>query len=130
MNRRPAPAVVIGACVAVLVFVAGWVGSTMAKDTHPVPVPTVTLTVTETPRPTPNPSVSPTPAPVVRYLPPPKPKPAKDEGDGDDDSDGDSDEGTNIKHESEKFNKDADGYKPKKGCDSECQFEIADYGDD
>lgn len=130
MNRRASSAVAIGATVAFLVFLAGWVAATVAQDAQRPLVRTVTVTVTPEPTVEPSPSVRPTPAPVVRYIPPPKPKPAKDEGDGDDDSDGDSDEGTNIKHESEKFNKDADGYKPKKGCDSECQFEIADYGDD
>lgn len=127
MNRRPAPVVVIGACVCVLVFVSGWVGSTMQEDAQREPVPVVTVTVTAEPSPSPAPSVSPVPAPVVRYLPPPKPKPAKDDDSDDDD---DSDEGTNIGNEADKFNKDADGYKPKKDCDSMCQFQIADYGDD
>lgn len=124
---RTSGVLVIGACVVVLVFVAGWVAATVVKDTERPVVETVTVTATPEPTVEPSPSVKPTPAPVVRqWKPAPKPAAKKDD-DSDHDEDDDSD---SVKDEARKFNHDPDDYKPDDDCDSDCQFEIADYGDD
>lgn len=111
--------------VAGLIFVGGWVAGSVAEQNKPVPVQTVTVTVTPDPPAEPSPTATVAPV-VVRPIQRPAPKPSKHH---DDDSD-DHDSGDHIKREAEKFNKNPDGYKPDKTCDSECQFKIADYGDD
>lgn len=127
MNRRATSTVAIGATAAFLVFLAGWVAATVVQDTQRPVVRTVTVTVTPEPTVEPSPSVTVTPAPVVRqWKPAPKPVAKKD-----DDSDhDDGDDSDSVKDEAKKFNKDPDDYKPDDDCDVDCQFEIADYGDD
>jgi hypothetical protein len=128
MNRRSS-VVVIAACVAFLVFLAGWIAATVVQDGKPAEVRTVTVTVTPEPSAEPSPSVTPTPAPVVRQVTP-APKPTNHDNHDSDDSDHDDADSDSLKDEAREFNKNPDGYKPDDDCDAECQFKIADYGDD